>query len=166
MSITFFAAQKINNHRGGEIVTSLFNCDCDQRYLAAHDKVELEWLRLRDVNPMCQDPEWPSPADYTCNICNHTMNLNNRNAHDLLDWIGLKFEECGSVSARDMAAKCRRRLWNEPRNYDIGIESTEENQLGHAKVVNCGRDPGYLRHKTEKLLEIADWAGDNLIAWG
>ena len=40
------------------------------------------------------------------------MNLSNRNAADLLAWLGLATDDLyGQMPARELAARCRRRLW-------------------------------------------------------
>jgi hypothetical protein len=53
------------------------------------------------------------------------LNLANRNAADLLAWLGLPSAELyGSLPGRELAALCRRRLWPEKRNVDA--ERAEE----------------------------------------
>jgi hypothetical protein len=89
------------------------------------------------------------------------LNLANRNAADLLAWLGLPSEDlCGSLPARDLAARCRRRLWPETRNVDAGLP---EERIGRS--VFLGRPAGYLRSRTEDLLRLAELAGDDVISW-
>lgn len=84
----------------------------------------------------------------------------NANASDLLAWLALPVEPYGSVSARELAARCRRRLWDVERNHD-----PERPPLEQGNFSNCGRRPGYLRERTAELLRLADLAGDALIEW-
>lgn len=82
-----------------------------------------------------------------------------------------------------MVARCRRRLWDVSRNHDPeihGHDSGDERLLvvesdGTQRVVRgepgpriiyCGRNAGYLREKTEKLLKLAEIVGDGVINWG
>ncbi len=91
-----------------------------------------------------------------------SLNLNNRNAADLLTWLGLAADELwGEIAARDLAARCRRRLWPEPRNSDLAVDAIEEGRL-----VICGRPAGYLHERTRQLLQLAELAGDGVIAYG
>ncbi len=55
---------------------------------------------------------------------------------DLLEWLGLGRAEFGAIDARDLAPKCRRRLWDVERN-----------------------DHPLLRGRTAQLLAIAEAAG-------
>lgn len=91
-----------------------------------------------------------------------SLNLNNRNAADLLAWLGLPaIDLWGEVPATDLAARCRRRLWPEPRNHDPGLPDGED-----GRVFTCGRPPGYLRERTQQLLELCELAGDGVITYG
>jgi hypothetical protein len=90
-----------------------------------------------------------------------SINLANRNAADLLAWLGLPTEDLwGQMPARDLAARCRRRLWLEPRNFDEPLPAQVEGRL-----INFGRPAGYLRRRTEELLRLAELAGDDVISW-
>ena len=62
---------------------------------------------------------------------------------DLLDWLGLGRPEFGAISARELAPRCRRRLWNIERN-------------AHPS----------LRAHTAELLSVAEAAGEGLILFG
>jgi hypothetical protein len=89
------------------------------------------------------------------------MNLSNRNAAALLAWLSLPTDELyGSMPARELAARCRRRLWDEARNIDP--ERPEERA---ARCLFFGRPAGYLRGRTEELLRIAELADDDVISW-
>lgn len=132
--------------------TSNHTCDCSRR-----------WLRECEV--VGHDMSlWPEP--YSCDICiNLEMNLANENAFDLLNWLDLECVPYGEAPAKEVAAKCRRRGWDEKRNHDDGVPATETQEPGCAKVIYCGRAPNYLRNKTEQLLKIAEAAGEGMIVW-
>ncbi len=84
------------------------------------------------------------------------INLANANAADLLEWLGYPREPLyGSLDARELAARCRRRLWPEARNVDPALPSHVE-----GRFIFCGRRPAYLRERTAELLAIAERAGD------
>ena len=107
----------------------------------------------------CENP-------YECPECSKlTMNICNANAGALLEWLGYTGElwTYEPVDASDMAARCRRRLWDEARNIDCGLPVRVE-----GKVVDCGRRPGYLTEKTRQLLVIAEEAQrrNSGIVWG
>ena len=54
------------------------------------------------------------------------LNACNANAYDLLRWLGLpSLELHGSAAASEVAARCRRRLWDEPRNHDPELPMTD-----------------------------------------
>jgi len=95
------------------------------------------------------------------------INLANPNARELLEWIGLDAGEFlwGEVQARELAALCRRRLWNEARNDDPEVADELEEVSGRCTVHRMGRRAGYLREKTEALLAVAAEAGDGSAYW-
>ena len=89
--------------------------------------------------------------------------MSNCNARDLLTWLGLSCDDegiSGIVEARELAARCRRRLWDVERNHDAGVDGYRD-----GNVINCGRRPDYLRERTEQLLKVAIFAGDALVGW-
>ena len=98
-----------------------------------------------------------------------SLNLANVNAVDLVLWLGYSRAEVDRepgylrLNARDVAARCRRRLWPERRNFDAGRDTSVDHARGCATVIDCGRRPGYLREKTEQLLAIAAAAGDGFV---
>jgi hypothetical protein len=61
----------------------------------------------------------------------------------LLEWLGLGRPEFGAIGARDLAPRCRRRLWDVRRN-------------AHA----------VLRQRTRELLAVAERAGDGMVLFG
>lgn len=62
---------------------------------------------------------------------------------DLLDWLGLGRPDFGAIPARELAPRCRRRLWSVKRN-------------AHPS----------LRARTGELLAIAEAAGDGVVLFG
>lgn len=138
MSITFHS----DNHK----------CDCGNRW-------------MMDCEPFGDDvADWPEP--YYCHVCTELeMNLANENAYDLMRWLDLTADCYGETRATELAARCRRRLWDEARNHDTGREAYEEKVVNGPRFVVMGRMPGYLREKTEKLLKIAEAAGEGMVLW-
>ena len=61
----------------------------------------------------------------------------------LLEWLGLGRPDFGAISARELAPRCRRRLWDIDRN---------------AHPV--------LRTRTEELLQVAERAGEGMVLFG
>jgi len=78
------------------------------------------------------------------------FNLCNRNALDLLLWLGYAPEWSGNLDPKDLEARCRRKLWPEAINTDVELPTVEQ---GH--VIDCGRPEGYLKLRTEWLLNLA-----------
>jgi hypothetical protein len=64
----------------------------------------------------------------------------------------------GTLRARDLAARCRRRLWPEPRNIDPAIPSSVDGIM-----IEAGRPAGYLRDRTARLLAIAEDAPEGVV---
>ena len=61
----------------------------------------------------------------------------------LLDWLGLGRPDFGAIPARELAPRCRRRLWNIERN-------------AHP----------LLRARTSDLLAVAEAAGQGMVIFG
>lgn len=150
MSVTFTAARfdtEKNYYR------PLASCDCCERY-------SRDW----DIADAAGDEY---PAVYSCEVCANEINLANSNAWEFLTWLDIPVDYCGAVEARDLAAKCRRRLWDEERNHDPAISGEESGGpgTGQCRSIICGRRPDYLRSTTERMLKLAEQAGDNFVSW-
>lgn len=89
------------------------------------------------------------------------LNVHNANGVALLAWLDLPTDQGGSAPAREVAARCRRRLWPEARNEDRGEAGYEA-----GRVISGGRAPGTLNDRTEKLLKLCERAGSKHITWG
>ena len=83
------------------------------------------------------------------------INLCNQNAADLLRSLGLPADDLyGQLPASELAARCRRRLWPEPRNLDPALPDESADRYHR-----FGRPCGYLRQRTAELLRLAELAG-------
>lgn len=155
MSVTFFIAEVVDG-----ITKPSYRCDCSTRWCDACDAA---WAKGEDA-----------PDQFSCENCDGTeMNLSNSNAEDFISWLGLEKNQedylYGKMNAREVAARCRRRLWDEARNHDPALSPEERAEaLGVAqsrRVIIAGRSPGYLRSKTEEMLRLCEKAGDRMIVW-
>ena len=107
--------------------------------------------------------------DEFCSGCiENTVNVGYSYDMELLRWLWITPEPCGHIKATELAAKCRRRLWDEPRNHDPAIEGSDTGGpgTGQCRSIYFGRREGYLRMRTEELLKIAELAGDHYVFWG
>jgi hypothetical protein len=151
MSITFYIAIEVDGPRGPE-TRFAYRCDCSKRWCDACDEAAKAGADY--------------PDQFTCADCTDVeVNMTASNTRDWLRWIGLPAEDYGQISARDLAARCRRRLWEEARNHDPAIEGFEDKAEGRARLIVCGRRPDYLRERTAQMLKVCEKAGDRLIAW-
>jgi hypothetical protein len=93
------------------------------------------------------------------------VNFSNLNARDLLEWLGCCIGPAliGTVNARDLAARCRRRLWDEPRNHDPAVLPISS---ATGRFTLCGRPAGGLRARCQELLELAEAAQERRIHFG
>ena len=95
------------------------------------------------------------------------INLSNANAAALLEWIGLAAAPEGTIDARELGARVRRRLWPERReDGDAGVPSSVSTAPGRCTLIDCGREAGYLQRRANQLLQLAEQAGDASIVWG
>ena len=103
--------------------------------------------------------DWDDPATH--------LNLANMNAAELLRWLDIDAQDdlYGEISARELAARCRRRLWGVARNYDPERVAHVDAKPGRATAIWPGRRPGYLREKTAELLALAERAGEGAVHW-
>ena len=149
MSITFYASQ-LDKKRGDHV--PMFSCDCSDRWC---DDCDIAWNKGEDDPPL-----------YTCEQCETEINLSNANAANLLSWLGVELSLFDTIDARTLAAKCRRRLWDEKRNHDAAIPGYTDKAPGRSTLIYNGRSSGYLREKTYLILAIALKAGDHSVSWG
>jgi hypothetical protein len=116
------------------------------------------------------DLEGPAELLMTCARCMSEVNVCETNALDLLQWLGLPVDAWGQACARDLAARCRRRLWDEARNHDGALSAADRAKSIGApddpRIVVFGRRAGYLREQTGRLLAVAEAAGEGLVCWG
>ena len=147
MSITFYIAIEVD---GG--TRFAYRCDCTERWCTACDEA---WRTNTE-----------SPAQFACPDCTDVeLNMANTNAMDWLRWMDLAASSCGEIKASELAARCRRRLWDESRNDDPAIPGDVYKIEGGPRVIVCDRRPHYLRDQTARMLKICEKAGDRLIAW-
>jgi len=71
------------------------------------------------------------------------LDLPRAEALDLLDWLGLGRPDFGAVQARELAPRCRRRLWEVSRNANP-----------------------VLKARTIQLLAVAVAAGEGVVLFG
>ena len=153
MSITFYIAIQVE---GG--TRYAYHCDCSQRWCDACDAA---YAKGEEAPPM-----------RTCEDCTDVeVNMANLNAVEWLRWMDLPAVPSGEIKAGDLAARCRRRLWDEARNHDPAISGRDrartyglEGGVG-ARVIFADRDEDYLRNQTARMLKVCEKAGDRLIAW-
>jgi len=150
MSISFYIGELNKDGR----VYLAESCDCSRRWC---DDCDAAWERGETA-----------PEEYHCEICDAQINMANSNAMDLFTWLGLPMEYIGSIPARELAPKLRRRLWDVERNHDEAIPGEESGGpgTGQCRMIYAGRRPGYLRSQCERLLATCERAGDRFIIWG
>ena len=103
-------------------------------------------------------------GDYDCADCNaRQLNLANRNALDLLVFLGIEPDYCGGIRGRELAQRVENAL-ADPHATDPEVPTTESRG---GRVISCGRPAGYLRERATWLLDIARLAGDlGRVSWG
>lgn len=150
MSVTFYPAVMTKLSDGRDCFDFAVRTDERCGCAAFHDAKEA-WVHAPEGTPYPQ-----------CDVCAErdawSLHLSNRNAYDLAAWLGVPEDErlCGDLPAKELAARCRRRLWPEARNLDTAIPTTVDAEPGHATVIDVGRGDGYLRRRTEQLLALAE----------
>jgi hypothetical protein len=152
MSITFFIAIEVDGPHGPE-TRMAYRCECSKRWCDACDAA---WAN-----------NTKAPDMFFCDDCtNVELNMANTNAADWMRWIGLASGPCGEIKANELAALCRRRLWDEERNHDPALDGDDYKIDGGPRVIISDRPANYLRDQTARMLKICEKAGDRLIAWG
>lgn len=97
------------------------------------------------------------------------VNLANTNARMVLDALGLAPEPDGEIvgtcTAQDFLGRVLVATAVAPE--DPGMPATEQSGLGGARLVDCGRAPGYVQDRLDALREVAEWAAsrDRSITW-
>lgn len=95
------------------------------------------------------------------------INMANGNAAELFEWVGITagLWDAEPMRADELAPLCRRRLWDVERNHDPARSETQ-----YGRVITCARPAGYLRQRTEELLQACETAlkldKHALIYWG
>lgn len=114
-----------------------------------------------------RDYEWPVDEDgYHFPPASMYLNITNANAGDFFRWLGLEFSECGEIPARELAALLRRRLWPSNRQRgDHGREGSVDARPNGLILIDGAREPGRLAQYAERLLALAEHAGDGTIIW-
>ena len=97
-------------------------------------------------------PDYDDPSTF--------VNLANQNAGELLEWLSLPRVLWGALEAHEIAVRCRRRLWDVPRNHDPAHAEHVDGRL-----ITCARRADYLRERTADLLRLAENAGAARICW-
>lgn len=103
--------------------------------------------------------------DISCPACRIELNMNERNARDLLEYLGLSREGHGTIPAAEMASRCEVQL---AKLRPESARPTVETHRGPnaVRVIEGGRPAGYLRDRTAELHRIALAAQDWWISWG
>ena len=114
------------------------------------------------------DHEWPIDEDGChCPAAQMYVELSNANARDFLNWLGLESTELyGEMRARQLAPLLRRRLWPTSREHgDAGRSGGIECKARGPTIIDCGRPAGRLAEHAQRLLALAEHAGDGIIVW-
>lgn len=98
-------------------------------------------------------------AAHSCASCASTLNCNNRNASDLLDYLGIEFAPSGQIDARKLRELCIRRL--DMDHAQAALPAVQHS----ARHFEGGRPADYLPARCAELLVIATTAGHYHVAW-
>lgn len=100
------------------------------------------------------------------------FNLSNVNAADLLRFIGIEAEPCGTLTADQVLASCMLALEMREDEEDAGRRPRASvNRSDGSRgplMIECGRDAGYLRERAQWLYQLAEAAKarGHSISWG
>lgn len=111
---------------------------------------------------------WPPDAEgYCLPPASMYLQISNSNARDFLQWLALDDSNLyGEIPTRELAALLHRRLWPSNRHRgDHGQPQRTHRIAGRATLIECGREPGCLAEYAERLLALAEHAGDGTIVW-
>ena len=101
------------------------------------------FARLRFVPDPTSSPRGPRVGVDAASSDAPRLDVPREEGLALLDWLGLGRPDFGAIPARELAPRCRRRLWAIERN-------------AHAQ----------LRARTGELLAVAEAAGQGLVLFG
>jgi hypothetical protein len=97
------------------------------------------------------DHDWsPKPGYEHTHVC-----LCKQDAIALLEWLGFAPNLRGLYPLSEVRARCRRRLWDVPRNYDEGTIIYETQADGSERALYYRR-PHSLRAITQQLLTMVE----------
>jgi hypothetical protein len=103
-----------------------------------------------------------------CEVCwPRVLDVHQGNAAELLAALQIGTEPWGSVRGADLAAACRRVLSNPSFDVEDRVPGLAEvHQSGGVRVISIPRPAGRLREHVQKLLHMAELAGEiGCIAW-
>lgn len=115
----------------------------------------------RDVRPLlrcaCEQMR-PTQVEHQCAACLASLNVNNRNASDLLAYLGLEVRTHGHMEASKLVELCGYRLTMV--HVEAAIPTVQR-----GNVIECGRAEDYLPQHAHDLLVIATLARGMWVAW-
>src|SRR5262245_43402282 len=94
------------------------------------------------------------------------VSVSDQNARDLIEYLGLEWEDHGLMDAADLVGRCYLRLAED--RVDPAVPTTTVETAHGGRIFFWGRPKGYLQERTEDLLRVAIFAVDHLgvVAWG
>jgi len=97
------------------------------------------FARIRFASAGAALPERAPPSPYPSSV----LEIPRAEGLALLEWLGLGRPDFGALAARELAPRCRRRLWGVARNADPA-----------------------LRVRTSELPAVAETAGEGMVLFG
>ncbi|MFI6432852.1 hypothetical protein [Rhodococcus oryzae] len=90
--------------------------------------------------------------------------MSDANARTLLELLGLDIEGFRDCPAEDFLGRCSSRGRSAPPTRVLPAHAVD----GNARVIECGRRPGYIQDQLEQLHRVAVWAveKDRAVQWG
>lgn len=104
------------------------------------------------------------PADELADL---SVQVSNANAFDLLRFVGIKAEGCGTRPAGEVEGACLIALGMRGADEDRALPVRASGGHGQAHMIECGRREGYLRERADQLRELAQAAraGGYSVSW-